>query len=101
MQHVSSEVENLKGLIDNKFTTIRSIEDLKRTKFITDNVSLVESLKEEVAYLRKENVIKTEIIKSLAEKNQFVAPVFLQNEHPNSGSNISLANNEKISHTKI
>ena len=102
MRHVNSEVENLKALIDNEFTTIRkSIENLKRTNFINDNMSLIDSLKEEVAYLRKENIIKTEIIKSLTEKYQLVAPVFLQNEYPNSESNISLANDEKISHTKI
>ena len=101
MQHVNRKVENLKVLIDNEFTTIRrSIEDLKRTNFITENMSLIDSLKEEVTYLRKENIIKTEIMKSLTEKNQLVAPVFLQNEYPNSESNTSLANNEKISHTK-
>ena len=33
MWHVNSEVENLKALIDNEFTTIRrSIEDLKKKK---------------------------------------------------------------------
>ena len=64
-------------------------------------MSLTDSLKDELAYLRKENTIKIEIIKSLTEKNQLVAPVFLQNEHSNSESNISLAKNEKISHTKI
>ena len=64
-------------------------------------MSLTDSLKDEVAYLRKENTIKTEIIKSPTEKNQLAAPVFLQNEHSNSESNISLAKNEKISHTKI
>ena len=54
MLHVNSEVENLKALIDNKFTTIReSIEDLKRTNFITDNMSLTDSSKEDVAYLGK------------------------------------------------
>ena len=54
MRHVNSEVENLKALIDNKFTTIReSIEDLKRTNFITDNMSLTDSSKEDVAYLGK------------------------------------------------
>ena len=58
-------------------------------------------MKEEVAYPRKENTIKTEIIKSLTEKNQLVALVFLQNEHSDSESNTSLAKNEKISHTKI
>ena len=101
MRHVNSEVENLKALIDNEFTTIRkSIENLKRINFINENMSLIDSLKEEVAYLRKENIIKTEIMKSLTEKNQLVAPVFLQNEYPNSESNISLANNKKISHTK-
>ena len=53
MCHVNSEIENLKALIDNEFTTIRRpIEDLKRTNFITDNMSLIDSLKEE-AYLRK------------------------------------------------
>ena len=58
-------------------------------------------MKEEVAYLRKENIIKTEIIKSLTEKNQVVAPVFLQNKNLNSESNISSADNEKISRPKI
>ena len=53
MRNVNSEIENLKALIDNEFTTIRRpIEDLKRTNFITDNMSLIDSLKEE-AYLRK------------------------------------------------
>ena len=33
MWHVNSEVENLKALIDNEFTTIRRcIEDLKKKK---------------------------------------------------------------------
>ena len=63
-------------------------------------MSLIDFLKEEVAYLKKENIIKTEIIKSLTEKKQVIAPVFLQNENPNSKSNIS-ANNEKISKPKI
>ena len=42
-----------------------------------------DSLKEEVAYIRKKNTIKTEIVKSLTEKNQVVAPVFLQHENSN------------------
>ena len=68
-RHVNSEVENLKALIDNEFTTIRrSVEDLKRTNLINDTMSLIDCLKEEVAYLRNENIIKTEIIKSLTEK---------------------------------
>ena len=46
-------------------------------------------------------MIKTENIKFLTEKNQVVAPVFLQNENPNSESNISSANNGKISKAKI
>ena len=59
----------MKAIIGNEFTTIRrSIQDLKKANFITDNMSLIDSLKEEVAYLRKENIIKTEIIKSLTEK---------------------------------
>ena len=60
MRHVNSVVENLKALIDNKFIPIRkSIEDLERKNFITDNMSRKESLKEQVAHLKKENVIKT------------------------------------------
>ena len=47
-------------------------------------MSLIDSLKEKVVYLRKENIIKIEIINSLTEKNQLNAPVLLQNEHPNS-----------------
>ena len=59
----------MKAIIDNEFTTIRrSIKELKKASFITDNMSLIDSLKEEVAYLRKENIIKTEIIISLTEK---------------------------------
>ena len=70
MRRINSEVENLKAPIDNEFTTIRrSIEDLKRKNFITDNMSLIASLKEEVAYLTKENIIKTEIIKAITAKN--------------------------------
>ena len=70
MRRINSEVENLKTPIDNEFTTIRrSIEDLKRKNFITDNMSLIASLKEEVAYLTKENIIKTEIIKAITAKN--------------------------------
>ena len=41
MRLVNSEVENLKALIDNQFTSIRrSTEDLNRTSFITNNMSL-------------------------------------------------------------
>ena len=42
-----------------------------------------------MTYIKKENIIKTEIVKSLTEKNQVAAPVFLQNENPNSESNLS------------
>ena len=59
-------------------------------------MSLIESLKEKVAYLRKENIIKTEIVKSLTEKNQLAVPVFLQNKNRNSEPDVSLANNKKI-----
>ena len=64
-------------------------------------MSLIESLKEEAAYLREGNMIKTEIIKSFTEKNQLAAVWFLQNEHPNSEFNISFANNKKTSKIKI
>ena len=59
MRHVNSEVEKLKGLIDNEFTTTRrSIGDLKRKNYITDNMSLIDSLKEELTYLRKKIYLK-------------------------------------------
>ena len=64
-------------------------------------MSLTGSLKEEVTSIRKEYMIKTVIIKSFTDKNQLAVPLSLQNEHPNSESNISLANNEKINITKI
>ena len=51
-------------------------------------MSLTDSLKEERVYLRKENTIKIEIIKSLTRKDQVVPSVILQNENPNSKSNI-------------
>ena len=60
-------------------------------------MSLIDSLKEKVAYLRKENIVKTEIIKSLTEKKKLLR----QYENPNSESNISSANNEKTSKPKI
>ena len=67
--YVNSEVENLKAFVDNKFTTIKkSVKDLKRKIFIIDNMSLVDSLMEELAYLKKENINKTEVIKSLTDK---------------------------------
>ena len=70
-------------------------------------MSVIDSLKEEVAYLRKENIIKTEIIKSLTEKNQVVVPVFLQNEnsepkvstgneHPGASSSLLAKENKDI-----
>ena len=62
MRHVNSEVEKLKPLTDNEFTaTRRSIGDLKRKNYITDNMSLIDSLKEEVTYLSKKNILKTEV----------------------------------------
>ena len=46
MRHINSAVEKLKALIDNEFNTIkRSIEDLKRKDFITENKSLIGFLK--------------------------------------------------------
>ena len=42
-----------------------------------------------------------QIIKSLTEKNQVVAPVFFQNENPNSESNILSTNSEKKDNPKI
>ena len=60
-------------------------------------MSLIDSLKEKVAYLQKENIVKTEIIKSLTEKKKLLR----QYENPNSKSNISSANNEKTSKLKI
>ena len=43
------DVENLKAVINNEVTTIRrSIEDFKRKNFVTDDMSIIDSLKEEV-----------------------------------------------------
>ena len=54
-----------------------------------------------MAYLRKENIIKTEIIKSFTEKKSSCSAGNFANENPNSESDISSANNEKISKPKI
>ena len=51
-------------------------------------MSLIDCLKEEVAYLRKENTIKTEITKSLTKKIKSLHQYFFQNENPNSKSNM-------------
>ena len=69
MRHVNSEVEKLKGLIDNEFTTTRkSIGDLKRKNYITDNMSLIDSLKEELTYLRKKIYLKQKFQSILPKK---------------------------------
>ena len=102
MPHISSNVKNLIGLIDNESTTANSsIKDLKKKSFITDNMSLINFLTKGLVYLRKYNINITVIIKSLTEKNHPIAPVFLQNENPTSESKVSLTNSEKNSKPKI
>ena len=54
-------------------------------------------MKDRLAYLKQKNVNKTEII----ETNHAIVQIFLQNENPNSKSNISLTNNKKITKSKI
>ena len=43
------------------------MEDFRSENFAPNNQELIETLKEEIRYLRKENITKTYIIKSLTE----------------------------------
>ena len=45
----------------------KSVEDFRSENFTSNNLELIETLKEEIRYLRKENITKTYIIKSLTE----------------------------------
>ena len=45
----------------------KSVEDFRSENFTPNNLELIETLKEEIRYLRKENITKTYIIKSLTE----------------------------------
>ena len=77
MPHISSNVKNLIGLIDNESTTANSsIKDLKKKNFITDNMSLINFLTEGLVYLRQYNINITVIIKSLTEKTILLLQYF-------------------------
>ena len=45
----------------------KSVEDFRSENFTPNNLELIETLKEQIPYLRNENITKTYIIKSLTE----------------------------------
>ena len=46
----------------------KSVEDFRSENITPDNLELIETSKEEIRYLRNENITKKYIIKSLTEK---------------------------------
>ena len=69
IKNLNAEVKAVKSFIAERLYVIKkSIEDIKGQEN-TPNISvLIQSLKEELNYLRNENLTKTSIIKSLISK---------------------------------
>ena len=62
------EVTALKSFIMEQLYVIKkSVDNFRSENFIPNNPELIETLKEEIRYLRNENITKTYIIKSLTE----------------------------------
>ena len=88
INNLNAEVKALKSFIIVQLYVIKkSIEDFKGQKNISNSGSsvLIQSLKEELHYLRNENLAKTSIIKSLTENHCIPANInsvlFPQNLH--------------------
>ena len=71
--NLNAEVKALKSFIVEQLYVIKkSIEDIKCQGSIPNSSDLLQSLKEELSYLRSENLNKTSIIKSLTETIVFL-----------------------------
>ena len=72
INNLNAEVKALKSfIIEQLYVIKKSIEDFKGQENIpnSDSSVLIQSLKEELHYLRNENLAKTSIIKSLTENH--------------------------------
>ena len=69
INNLNAEVKAVKSFIIEQFHVIKkSIEGIKGQENIPNSSVLIQSLKEELNYLRNENLTKTSIIKSLISK---------------------------------
>ena len=72
INNLNAEVKALKSsIIEQLYVIKKSIQDIKGQENIPNTSVLIQSLKEELNFLRNENLTKTSIIKSLTE-NHFV-----------------------------
>ena len=68
VENLRVEVTALKSFIMEQLYVIKkSVEDFRSENSTPNNLELIETLKEEIRYLRNENITKTYIIKSLTE----------------------------------
>ena len=68
IEKLSAEVTALKSfIVEQLYVITRSVEDFRLENVTPNNLELIETLKEEIRYLRNENITKTCIIKSLTE----------------------------------
>ena len=72
INNLNAEVKALKSsIIEQLYVIKKSIQDIKGQENIPNTSVLIQSLKEELNFLRNENLTKTSIIKSLTG-NHFV-----------------------------
>ena len=68
IENLNAELTALKSfIIEQPYVIKKSVEDFRSQNFTPNNIELIETLKEEICYLRNENITKTHIIKSLTE----------------------------------
>ena len=92
--NLNAEVKALKSIIVEQLYVIKkSIEDIKFQESMPNSWDLLQSLKEELSYLRNENLNKTSIIKSLTENHCVPANINSAVFPPN-------LHHEKVQHEK-
>ena len=91
IEQLNAELKVLKSLIREELYVMKKmIEDLQGQKATPNHSVVAESLKEELIYLRNENLTKTQIIKSITE-----------NQHlPSTLSTQSSSNTKELSNTR-
>ena len=68
--NLNAEVKALKSfVVEQLYVTKKSIEDIRCQESIPNSSDLLHSLKEELSYLRNENLNKISIIKSFTENH--------------------------------
>ena len=68
IKNLNAEVTALKSFVEEQLYVIKkSVEEFRLENVTPNNLELIETLKEEIRYLRNENITKTCIIKSLTE----------------------------------